>query len=431
MRFLLLMLLSLTPVLSQAVNIEKVISPKLGIEAWLVQSHQLPMVNVHVSFKVGSIHDGEKNGVSSLTASLIPEGSGQMNAEEFTQEIEKMGAMFSATPHRLKSTFSMRMLSEHKQTSFALLGQAVSQPHFDTDAFERVRDAVKTSILAGQQNPSHVGSLLLQKHFYEGHPYGRPVTGTFESVEQLTPFDVKRFYDQNYHLKNMVVSVVGDITAEELGTYLDTIFIDLKPGEKANDLPSVPSQHLPLMIRQEMNVPQSTVYLAHAGITRQDPRYYAVFVMNYVLGGGGFNSRLMEEIREKRGLAYGVYSYLEILPNTGSFRASVSTKNEDVMQSIALIKSEMARFKREGTNQKEYDGAISYLKGSFPLRLDSSSKILGYLDTMQLENLGVEYLDMWTKHIEKVTKEDVERVAKELLREDHLMTVIVGGEPAH
>lgn len=428
MRFLLLMLLSFTPVFAQAVNIEKVVSPKLGVEAWLVQSQQLPMVNVSISLKAGSIYDGDNKGLAYLTGSLIPQGSGEMNAEKFTQEVEKLGALFSAGPSLLKSTFSMRMLSENKEASFALLGQAITQPKFDEEPFQRLKDSIKTSILAGQQNPGHIANLLLKKHFYNDHVYGDTVTGSIDSINQLTRFDVKRFYDRNYHLKNMMVSVVGDITSEELGLYLDNMFAGFNAGDTKNLFPKAPEKHLPLVVRKNMNVPQSTVYLSHEGITRKHPDYYAAFVMNYILGGGGFNSRLMEEIREKRGLAYGVYSFFEPLPNAGSFIASVSTKNEDVMKSISLIKEEIKRIKDKGVSQKEYDGAMSFLKGSFPLRLDSSSKILGFLDTMQLQNLGIDYLDMWTTRIGEVSKADVERVAKELLHEENLMTIIVGGE---
>ena len=427
MRFLFLALTFLIVNTAQAVDIQEVVTPKLGIKAWLVESHTLPMVNVNISFKAGSVFDMEdKNGIASLTASLLSEGSGDMDAATFTKEIEKLGGLFSTGAGKLSSTISMRMLSENKEKSFALIGQAITNPRFDAEDFERVKDAKITSIQVASQNSSHVAHKLLKEHLYENHPYGHPAGGTESSLQNLSRFDVKRFYDRNYHLKNMVVSVVGDIQAAELATYLDEIFSGFKEGEVENEFPTQTPDVTPVVVKQEMNVPQSTVYLAHKGITRENPDYYAVYFMNYILGGGGFNSRLMEEIREKRGLAYGVYSYFEPMPGGGSFIASVSTKNADAPTSIRLIKEEMERLK-QGVSDAEYEGAMSYLKGSFPLRLDSSSKVLGYLNTMQLENLGMDYLDMWTTRIGKVTKEDVKRMANKYLHPENLMTVVVGG----
>lgn len=427
MRYIIFVLACFVANFSHAVDIQQVTSPKLGIQAWLVESPSLPMVNVHVSFKAGSVFDGDnKQGLAALTASLIPEGSGNMDAAEFTQKVESIGALFSASANRLSTTVAMRMLSDHQDASFKLLGQAITKPRFDEAAFNRIKDATLTGIRAGQQNPGHVAGLLLKEHLYENHPYGQPAVGTLHTVQGLTRFDVKRFYDQNYTQKNMLVSVVGDITAKELGMYLDSMFEGLKQGQAQNSFPDQTPSVTPVVVKKEMNVPQSTVYLAHKGITRDDPDYYAAYVMNYILGGGGFNSRLMEEVREKRGLAYGVYSYFEPLPGGGAFIASVSTNNKDVQKSIDLIKAEISRM-HQGVSEKEFNGALSYLKGSFPLRLDSSSKVLGYLDTMQLQSLGMDYLDMWTKRIESVTQEDVKRVAKRLLQPNNLMTVIVGG----
>lgn len=427
MRFLILALTFLTINTAQAVNVEKVVTPKLGIEAWLVESHALPMVNVNISFKVGSVFDlDDQNGVAALTASLLSEGAGQMDAATFTKEIEKQGALFSTGGDLLTGSVSMRMLSENKEESFNLLGQAITRPRFDEDAFNRIKDATIASIHVAKQNSSHVAHQLLKEHLYENHPYGRPALGTENSLKSITRFDVKRFYDRHYNLKNMVVSVVGDIDAAELSAYLDDMFLGFKEGELENAFPDSTPSVTPVVVKKEMNVPQSTIYLAHDGITRENPDYYAAYFMNYILGGGGFNSRLMEEIREKRGLAYGVYSYFEPMPGGGRFIAQVSTKNADAPTSIRLIKEEMERLKK-GVSEKEYQGAMAYLKGSFPLRLDSSSKVLGYLKTMQLQNLGMDYLDMWTTRIGQVTQEDVKRMANKYLHPEDLMTVVVGG----
>lgn len=429
MRFFIFVLTIFAAQSAFAVDIQKVISPKYKIEAWLVESSQLPMVNVQVAFRAGSVYDeNKKAGLSAFTAHMIPEGSGSMNASEFTQAVEEVGALFSAQPGLLSSTYSMRMLSEHKEKSFDLLGQALTWPRFDEDAFQRVKGQMQTSIRKSSQSPGHVANEILKAHLYESHPYGRPSSGTLESLENIELKDIQKFYSENYTRQNMLVSVVGDIKPDELGQKLDILFNSMPKGVKVNSLQEKTIEFTPKLIRHEMNVPQSTVYLAAPAITRDDPDYYAAYAMNYVLGGGGFNSRFMSEIREKRGLAYGVYSYLEPLPSTGSFIASVSTKNEDVHESISLMKAEMAHLKKQGITDEEYKGAMAYLVGSFPLRFDSSSKILGYLTTMQLEGLGMDYLDMWPKRIAAVSKADMELVAKRLLDEKSMLTVIVGGD---
>ncbi len=407
-----------------AVEIEKV-PLKGGVDAWLVESHSLPMVHVQVSFKAGSVFDpADAHGLASLTAQMITEGSGEDNAQAFAQKLEAVGALMTSNANKLSVTTAMRMLAEHKDQSFKLFRQALTQPRFDEVAFKRVQDAVLTGIRAGLQNPSQVASKLRDQYVYDGTAYAHSTDGTVATVAALQKADVQNFYNKHYNQQNMVISVVGAITADELQDQLNPLIESLATGQNF-DFPAAQTNSTPLVLRQEMAVPQSTVYMAHSGITRDDPDYYAAYVMNYILGGGGFNSRLMEEIREKRGLAYGVYSYFEPLPKGGAFVVTVSTKNEDVHKSIDLIKQQMSAIQK-GVSEKEYQGAQAYLKGSFPLRLDSSSKVLGYLNMMQLHNMGVDYLNNWTKRIGQVTQADVARVAKRLLKPESMVTVIVG-----
>ncbi|MFT7144908.1 MAG: zinc protease, partial [bacterium] len=407
MHFILTAFIFLFSISAQAVEIQQVVSPKLGIKAYLVESSSLPMVNIQVAFRNGSAFDPKgQGGLSNLTSSLFDEGAADKNSKAYTESLESIGSLFSVNASLLNTTFSMRMLSDHKQESLTLLRDAIRKPRFDDDAFLRMQDAVLSGLKSAKQNPGHVAGLLLKEHLYENHPYGRPTSGTEENVQNFKVSDVRSFYQNNFTRKNMTVSVVGDMTKDELEGYLDTLFIDLKEGDMRHKITLKPSSVTPAVIRQSMAVPQSSVYLAHLGINREDADYYAAYAMNYVLGGGGFNSRLMAEIREKRGLAYGVSSYFEVLPIQGGFITSVSTKNKDVQTAIDLIKKEMRRIKKHGVTAEEYAGAMSYLKGSFPLRLDSSSKIIGYLTVMQMEGLGVDYLENWTKRIATVTRED-------------------------
>lgn len=429
MHLIITILFTLIAASAQAINIQEVTSPKLGIKALLVESVSVPMVNIQVAFRTGSAFDPEdKGGVSYLTSALFDEGAADKNSTEFTDAIDSIGALYSVNSSMLNTTFSMRTLSTQTEQAFKLLGESITKPRFDDEAFLRMKAVVLSSIKSTKQNPGNIASLLLKENLYVNHPYGRPLKGTEENVKSLKVNDVKSFYAQNFNLKNMVVSVVGDITKEELLKYLDSTFMELSAGTTRNKIKTLATNVKPSVIKQAMPVPQSAIYLAHAGINREDPDYYAAYAMNYILGGGGFNSRLMGEIREKRGLTYGVYSYFEPLPLRGAFIVSVNTKNEDVEKTINLIKNEMKRMKLESVTDVEYEGAMSYLKGSFPLRLDSSSKVIGYLTTMQMENLGLDYLDKWASRIGAVTKADMQRTAKRLLRENEMIAVIVGGE---
>tara|TARA_R110000868_G_scaffold262401_2_gene521144 strand:- start:124825 stop:126117 length:1293 start_codon:yes stop_codon:yes gene_type:complete len=429
MRFLVTVFFVFCAVQAQALNIQQVSSPKLGVQALLVESQSIPMVNIQVAFRAGSAFDPQgKGGLAHLTGALFDEGAGDLDSKAYTESLERIGALFSVNPGLLNTTFSMRTLSDKKEEAFKLLGMAISQPRFDKEAFKRMQDATLSAIKSAQQNPGSIANLLLRENLYINHPYGQPTNGIQTVVENLSVLDVQNFYKANFTRRNMVVSVVGDITKAELENYLDLLFENLPQGQGRQQVAQAPEAITPVIIRETRAVPQSTVYLAHLGINREDKDYYAAYAMNYILGGGGFNSRLMEEIREKRGLAYGVSSYFEPLPHKGAFIASVSTKNKDVQTAISLIKKEIARLKKKGVTDEEYAGAMSFLKGSFPLRLDSSSKVLGYLTTMQMENLGLDYLDKWTKRIESVSKEDMQRVAKRLLHENEMITVIVGGE---
>lgn len=429
MRLIFTVLLSFIVSTANAVNVQEITSPKLGIKAYLVQSNSLPMVNVQVAFRSGNAFEStDKLGLSYLTASLLDEGAAEKDSKAFLEAIDDIGALMSIAPDLLTTKISLRSLSEYKSEAFKLLSDALTKPRFDKDAFDRMKDAVFSQLKQIEENPGSLASQLLKENLYKGHPYGQYARGTNETVNALTVNDIKNFYRQNYTRRNMTVSVVGDISKEELMTALDEIFKDLPEGTVRNEIVKSPIPITPSIIRKSMPVPQSSIHLAHLGINRQDPDYYAAYAMNYILGGGGFNSRLMEEIREKRGLAYGVYSYFEMLPHKGAFVAGVNTKNKDADNVIKLIKKEMSRIKTDGITDKEYEGAMSYLKGSFPLKLDSSSKIINYLTVMQMENLGIDYLSKWTTRIGSVTKIDMERAAKRLLNENEMVIIIVGGE---
>ena len=411
-----------------ALEIKEVMTTK-GIASWLVESHQLPMVTVQVAFRSGSAFDPEgKEGLAAFTAGLFTEGAGSLGGTAFQEKLDMLGSRLSVTTNRLDTTFTLTTLSQNVDESFDLLVMAITDPRFEREAMERLRRTTLSAIKQIPQNPASVVSHEFPPLVYgEKHPYAHPTEGVIETVSAFTRKDVKDFYKENYTKTNMVVSVVGDITPRKLKTLLEGKLVNLTYGTGCNKLEKGLQAPTPLIKRIEMPVPQSHVLMGHKGINRHDEDYFAAYAMNYMLGGGGFNSRLMEEIREKRGLTYGVYSYFDFMPDWGPFMVAVQTKNKDAGTSIALIKKEMQRIKDKGVRQKEYEGAMSYLTGSFPLRLDSNRKILGYLTVMQREELGKDYLDKWVERVKQVTRDDIQRVAKRLLHPEDMVVLIVGG----
>lgn len=409
----------------------QVITTKGNITAWLVESHSIPMISVEVAFRAGSAYDPEdQQGLAQLMSSLLDEGAGEMDATAFQNAVEAIGARLSASAGKLELSVNMSTLSDKKEEAFKLLGLALNQPRFDPDALQRVREAMLANLKRGEEQPNNVASRAFQKALYGSHPYGHLTDGTEESVEKLTREGVKAFYEKNLTRANMVVSVVGDITAEELAKLLDASLADLPAGDRANDIAAAPAEVTPVVVRIEKDIPQASIIFGHLGISREDPDYYAALVMNHTLGGAGLTSRLMKEVREKRGLAYDVRSYFVPMPHRGAFIAQVQTNNETAATAIGLMKAEIEKMRAEGATQQEYDDAISYLTGSFPLRIDSNNKILNHLTSMQMEDLGVNYLQEWPEKIRTITRADVLRVAKRLLHPDEVVMVVVGGGPA-
>lgn len=426
MRFILVIFSLLLSGHAHAFAVQEIKEGK-NLSAYFVESGSLPMVTLEVSFKAGSYFDkAEKQGTARLTARLMAEAHGGLTSEKSLEKWEEIGTNLGVRVDENYATFTLYTLSKFKNEAVELLTKTLTNPSFNKADFERLKSATFSTLNAQKQNPASVASNLLRKATFEGHPYANATEGTEETLKNIELSDIKAFYKEFYNQKNMVISVVGDATEKDIKKWLKRNFKHIKKGETVQTFASAPFPVTPSVVRKEMNVPQSTIHLSHEGITRNHPDYYAVFVMNYILGGGGFNSRLMEEVREKRGLAYSVYSQFNPSPAGATFTASVNTKNEDAEKSISLIKTEMARIKK-GVTTSEFEGAKAFLEGSFPLRLDSNAKILSHLTLMQMENLGIHYLDNWVENIRKVTLQDVKNASEKHLKEDALITIIVGG----
>lgn len=423
-RLLASLFIALIALPAQAVTVERVVSPG-GIEAWLVQDHANPIIAMDIAFRGGSSVEG-KPGLAHMVSGLLDEGAGPLDSQTFQGKLEDLAIELSFNTGKDSFRGSLKTLTENRDTAFDLFRLALTQPRFDKEPVERVRGQILTSLARELQSPDAVAARAWYKLVFAGHPYAVSVRGEPETIKAITLNDLKAFTKAWLAREGMVVGVVGDITPDQLKPLLDNTFGALPakhpPITIADTAPKAPGR-TEVIIRDN---PQSVAVFGEAGVKRADPDWYAAYVMNYILGGGGFSSWLTEEVREKRGLAYSVYSYLAPYDHAGLITGGVATQNARTEESLKLIKEQWARMKAEGPSEQQLADAKTYLTGSFPLQLDSTDSIAGLLVSMQLETLGIDYLDKRNGYIQSVTMDHVKKVADRLLDPDRLTFVVVG-----
>ncbi|NOD63839.1 MULTISPECIES: pitrilysin family protein [unclassified Ruegeria] len=407
------------------IEIKEVTSPG-GIKAWLVEDHAIPFTALELRFRGGtSLDDPDKRGAVYLMSGLIEEGAGEMDAQTYARELEALAASFSYDAGDDTVSISARFLTENRDEVVDLLHTTLHEPRFDQDAIERVRAQILSGLRSDQTDPNEIAGLNFAQMAYGDHPYGSEGKGTIESVSALTRDDVVAAYDSVFARDRLYVGAVGDITAEELGTLLDKLLGDLP--ETGKPIPDKADVTIPGGVSVvEFDTPQSVALFGHAGIDRDDPDFFAAFVLNHILGGGGFESRLMQEVREKRGLTYGIGTYLVPKDLASVYLGSVSSANDRIAEAVEVIRDEWARAATEGVTQKELDDAKTYLTGAYPLRFDGNGRIAGIMVGMQMEDLPIDYIATRNDKVNAVTLEDVNRVASELLDPDGLHFTIVG-----
>jgi zinc protease len=421
-----LALVTAAPDAIRAAKIDRIVTPA-GIEVWHVHDETLPIISVEFAFAGGAAQDPpDKPGVANLVAGMLDEGAGEYDGRAFQERLAEraIGLSFSATRDKLRGSF--KTLSEHRAEAFELLRLAVTVPRFDAVELERIR----AGVLAGlRRRTTNAGEIAGERWFaraFPGHPYGRPVQGTLESVPRVTVSDLQAFHRRMIARSNLKVATVGAIAANDLAVLVDRVFGDLPAKDDLVVVPDILPQGLGEREVIELDVPQTVITFGGVGLKRADPDFISAYVLNHILGGGGFSSRLYREVREKRGLAYSVYSYLAPLEHTGLFLGGVSTRNDRAAESLSLIVEEIRRLASEGPTAEELAKTKSFLIGSYPLRFDTSSKIAGQLLDIQLENLGIDYIDRRNSLIEAVSSEDVRRAAARFLADARLLVTLVG-----
>lgn len=411
---------------AQAMDIERVVSPG-GVEAWLVQEDEVPVVVMEVAWKGGAATDPEgKSGVANMVSGLLDEGAGELTSEEFQIRMEEIAARMSFSADNDYFSATLITLANHKDEAFDLFSKAISEPRFDEDAVERIRKQIETIVARNRQSPDWIARNNWYKAAFGDHPYARDEDGTPESVGAITRDDLLGYTGRVLAQDNMKIAVVGPISPSELRSLLDRTFGGLPAEAQVADVPKADvtgNGEVQVVVR---DFPQSVMIFGLQGVARDDPDFIPAYVMNYVLGGGSFSSRLTEEVREKRGLAYSIGSYLYPMDHAAMWLGQVGTKNERVGQTLSLVRKELARMAEEGVTADELKDAKTYLTGSYPLRFTSNRSIANQLLGIQIGGYGIDYVDRRNALIEDVTRQDVARVAKRLLKPDNLRVTIVG-----
>ena len=410
---------------ARALEIQEVTSPG-GQDFWLVEESQIPIVAVDISFAGGARLDPEgKAGLARLMTGLLEEGAGELDATGFSARRDSLAARFSFDAGRDSVRVDARMLVETLDASVELLAGALAEPRFAPAAIERVRGQMMALLAERRNDPSNVAGREWYARAFPDHPYGRPSEGTRESISAITRDDIVAAHRRQLTRATARIAVVGDIGAERAGRMIDTLLGGLPEGEPLdrNRVDHAPPPGVEVI---ELDVPQAAAVFGHGGIRRDDPDFMAAYIMNYILGGAGLTSRLSQEVREERGLAYGVYSYLATHDEAALHLGRVQTVNARMAESLEVIRATWARMAEEGITAEELDRAKRYLTGAFPLNIDSNAKIANYLVFMQEEALGVDYIDRREDMIAAVTREDVARVAARLLKPGALSVVVVG-----
>jgi zinc protease len=409
---------------AHATKIERVISAG-GIEAWLVRETSVPLIAMDFAFKGGADQDpADKAGVSYLTAALLDDGAGDLDSAAFQRLLEEHAVELRFSTGRGYLRGSLRLLKERQERGFDLLRLALTAPRFDAEELDRTRARVLAGLRRETTNPNQIASRTWWKTAFPGHPYGRPTDGSLESVPHITVDDLKAYARRVLARDTLKVAVVGDIDAATLGPILDRVFGALPAKAELNPVPPATMQAVGRRIVVDLDVPQAVLALGGVGLARKDPDFMAAFVVNHILGGGSFSSRLYTEVREKRGLAYSVYSYLLPLDRAALIMAGTATNGEQAAETLKIIETEMRKLAAEGPTAAELARAKAYLKGSYALRFDTSSKIAAQLLEIQIEDLGIDYINKRNALIDAVTLADARRVAKRLFSGEFLTTVV-------
>jgi zinc protease len=400
----------LVPKAAEAVNIQEVTSPG-GVTAWLVEDYTVPIVTLNVAFRGGAAQDPDgKAGLANLMSGLLDEGAGDLDSKAFQTRLQDLNVEISFDAGKDAFFGNLRTLKQNEDEAFDLLRLALTQPRFDAEPVGRIRGQIVSSLRRAETDPQEIAGKAWEEALFGRHPYGRPTEGTPDSVAALTAEDLRGFHGRTIARDNLYVAVVGAIDAETLRRKLDEVFGALPAKAELTPVPETApaggiERHVPL------GVPQTVIRMGGAGVKRDDPDFIPAFIANHILGGGTFTSRIYREIREKRGLAYSAGTGLVAYDHAGAWIAAAATRADQARNAADIMQAEIQRFAKKGPTPDELEKAKAYLVGNYPMRFDSSSKIARQLIGIQLDRLGIRYIDERNDLIRAATAEDVRRAA--------------------
>ena len=424
-------MLFITPLPAQADGpLGKRIVLENGMVLLLSEKHELPVVTVSMAIKAGSVVEpADKPGLAAITASLLTQGTKSRTANQISREIDFIGGSLSVSGGEDFTSANLRVLKKDIGTGFDLLVDVLMNPVFDQKEIDRKVKETLAAIQRQKEEPEVIAGEAFTKMVFGAHPYGRTSDDVAAYLPRITQRDIQDFHSRRYGPNDCIVAIVGDVTEKETVALLRQRFAGWKPAEKGDPPHAAPAAITSLTVKKmDKNITQANIAMGQVGISRENPDFYAVVVMNYILGGGGFSSRLMDNIRDNRGLAYDVRSSFAAQKEPGAFRVWTQTKSESANEAIAEIFKELKRIRTEPVSDKELADAKAYLTGSFPLRMDTSAKIASILTSIEIFKLGLDYPQRYASLINGVTKEDIFRVAKKYLDPDRMVVVVLGNQ---
>ncbi len=398
-----------------------------GARVYFVENHDLPIVDIAVTFAAGGAYDTpDQAGRAGITHYMMDMGAGGMNEEAITNAFADIGARVGGSAGTDSASYSLRTLTSKQDKALTVFKKILHQPDFPEAILSREKKRIIAGIKEAKTQPSSIANKAFKKALYGQHPYG--MQSTEATVSALTVADLRQFYQQYYTAKSAVIALMGDMTKSQAQAIAASISKGLPQGAAIPKIKPVQALTKSSMEKIPHPASQAHILMGQPGIKRGDPDYFALYVGNYILGGGGFVSRLTEEVREKRGLAYSVYSYFSPMVQAGPFTVGLQTKKEQAKEALAVVNQTVADFIKNGVTQKELQAAKNNIIGGFPMRIDSNKKILGYLSAIGFYEMPLTYLDDFNKEIAKVTVEQINDAFKRRVHLDEFSTVIVGAE---
>jgi zinc protease len=406
-----------------------------GLRIYYVNVPELPMLDARLTFAAGSAYDKDNAGLSGMVASMLDKGAAGLNADQIADAFESVGANFSTGSARDMAWISLRTLTldEQMKPALAMWQKVIEKPDFPESDFERLKKQALVGLQAEKQNPASIADKAFYKNLYADHPYASPQNGTEETIAAMTTTDLSAFYKQYFVNKNGQLALVGAISkkqAEELANTISKAILggDRGVGEKAAKIPAVKPLKKAKLVRIPFPSTQAHITIGQPGDKRGDKDYFSLYLGNHVLGGSGFTSRLMKEVRVKRGLSYSVYSYFIPMQENGPFMLGLQTKLSQTDEAIKVARDELEKFQKNGPSEDEITASKLNITGGFPLRTASNSDIIGYLAMIGFYGLPLNYLDTFTDTVNKVTRDEIKDAYKRRLDPKKMLTIIVGGE---